>query len=642
MGQRLCNTCSDQRRAEFATTCIGYSPQSAAQKGYDISDINSAISAQFEEGIDPGSEVTQAKAVNMSPAAKVAEMIAADRNVRQCEAASVIPAIYNVQPQDPQESRYWGHAIHRKTGIGRQLMLIRNPKSLESQERLRSWVDDLLTIRWDGIVKTFEVFADYKNLCLVSESCTGGTVYDRILHRHYFTEQESAVLIRHMLQAVSHLHEKHLFHGHLAPDSFRFLNETPHAQLKLVDFGLELKAHHWDSVERSTSWGCPPCPPQFFETCKLVFLAPEVAPPPGAGRPGHPIGMTGNRSNGADFAPYAAKLAKALEGDGIFDAIDAHLNLTERERTPSHTAADIWSVGAIAFLLLCGYPPFFAPCKNAILGRVQRAEYAFDPPFWSKISEEAKDFVLRCLQQPTEERLLASEALVHPWVSSLADSSPSGSMFSSFLLNLRRFYRTSLIEALVANSLAERLNYSGMQSFLHRCREVDVGGNGFFTATDLRQVLLASNLTEIAESISTRIPRSLRHPGESYIDYTALVDSACCRKERHFEEDLWQGFQRAYGLESDGRITVDRLEEFLACTESRQCLSMGGATDEDESLSNIQKKMSQRCKNMGTTELDFFDLAATVFEELPPWPTVAPMTTTTATAPAEAWDPSET
>ena len=35
----------------------------------------------------------------------------------------------------------------------------------------------------------------------------------------------------------------------LSPECFRFLNASPHAPLKLVDFGLELKAHRWNAVE---------------------------------------------------------------------------------------------------------------------------------------------------------------------------------------------------------------------------------------------------------------------------------------------------------------------------------------------------------------------------------------------------------
>merc|ERR1712032_1314943 len=107
-------------------------------------------------------------------------------------------------------------------------------------------------------------------------------------------------------------------------------------------------------------------------------------------------------------------------------------------------------------------------------------DYSFDPPFWSKISEEAKDFVQQCLRSDAAERMSITEALQHPWIQSLADTSPSGSMLSSFALNLRRFYRTSLIEAFAANSLAAKLNFNQMHDLFVRCRESDVGGAGFF------------------------------------------------------------------------------------------------------------------------------------------------------------------
>merc|ERR1740130_1276716 len=79
-----------------------------------------------------------------------------------------------------------------------------------------------------------------------------------------------------------------------------------------------------------------------------------------------------------------------LDGDLLLEAIDAHLERTEELDPRQLPAADVWSVGAITFLLLCGYPPFFAPCRFAILSRIEKTDYAFDPPFWSKISEEAK------------------------------------------------------------------------------------------------------------------------------------------------------------------------------------------------------------------------------------------------------------
>lgn len=437
-----------------------------------------------------------------------------------------------------------------------------------------------------------------------------------------------------MLQALDHLHASHLYHGHLAPDSFRFLNERPHAPLKLVDFGLELKVSRWDATERQgcgeATWGAPPCPPQFFETCKLVFCAPDVVPVPGSDwRPGGPLGCLrvgrGSAVRGARSVPFAAQ-ARALDGEMLSDAIDAHLDLAERQCSPLPEAADAWSIGAIAFLLLCGYPPFFAPCRGAVLGRIHRAEYSFDPPFWSKISEEAKDFVQRCLCQPSEDRLTMAKALEHPWIVSLADSSPSGAMFFSFLLNLRRFYRTSLIETFVANSLADRLSHRDMHLFLFRCREVDVGGSSFFTATDLRQVLISAGLAEVAEAISTRFSRSLRHPGESYIDYHALVDSACLRRERHFEEEMWRVFQCFSRVGPDeGRIPLGKLAEFMASSEVRTLLGRGGVNDEDSTAETTERAVRHRCETSGAEHAEFFEVSAVLLHELPPWPTAAPM-----------------
>merc|ERR1719379_236540 len=164
----------------------------------------------------------------------------------------------------------------------RRLLTIRKPSGAERQERLRSVVRQLQGLRCDSVARILEIFEDCRTVSLVMEHCTGGTVYDRILQRQYFAEQESAVLIRHILQSLAPLHRAGLAHGQPTPDSFRFHSETPHAALKLVDFGLELKVHMLDGADvgdggsrdrrRTTCL-------QFFETCRIVFCAPEVVRP---------------------------------------------------------------------------------------------------------------------------------------------------------------------------------------------------------------------------------------------------------------------------------------------------------------------------------------------------------------------------
>lgn len=447
------------------------------------------------------------------------------------------------------------------------------------------------------------------------------------------------MLIKHMLQALVPFHENRLYHGNLTPDSFRFLNESPHAPLKLVDFGIELKVHRWDAVEHVS--GGPdlqnPHCPHFFETCKLVFCAPEIVPAPKRKPRGvvhtllsdmqdaEGIPLSSCRSSDSDEALPSAE-GDLLDGELLADVIDEHADWFEEQRqadlacdyNKKFEAADIWSVGAIAFLLLCGYPPFFAPSRNAILGRIHRSEVTFDPPFWSKISEEAKNFVNSCLKQSCWDRISVWEALEHPWIQSLADSSPSGSMFTSFMLNLRRFYRTSLIEMYVANMLATKFRREDMHDFLRRCREIDMCATGFFTASDLKHVLSALGHGSVSEAITARFLRAFRHPGESYIDYIAMLDSIFLRQQRIFEDELWFHFQRVCqssgkGDDSMGWLSIGELNMFFSDPVIMGLLMREipqSAGVEEASVGNrLQTSIRQHCAERGTSSLEFHTLA---------------------------------
>ena len=82
-----------------------------------------------------------------------------------------------------------------------------------------------------------------------------------------------------------------------------------------------------------------------------------------------------------------------------------------------------------------------------------------------------------------------------------------------------------------------------------------MASSGFFTASDLKHILSALGHPQIAEAISSRFLQTFRHPGESYIDYMALLDSVRLRQQRMFEDELWRHFQRV--LQSSGRCDVD-------------------------------------------------------------------------------------
>ncbi|XP_071698154.1 CDPK-related kinase 3-like isoform X1 [Rutidosis leptorrhynchoides] len=80
--------------------------------------------------------------------------------------------------------------------------------------------------------------------------------------------------------------------------------------------------------------------------------------------------------------------------------------------------ADIWSIGVISYILLCGSRPFWARTESGIFRAVLRADPNFDDIPWPSVSSEAKDFVKRLLNKDYRKRMSAAQALTHPWLSS--------------------------------------------------------------------------------------------------------------------------------------------------------------------------------------------------------------------------------
>ncbi|KAF6155375.1 hypothetical protein GIB67_019901 [Kingdonia uniflora] len=81
------------------------------------------------------------------------------------------------------------------------------------------------------------------------------------------------------------------------------------------------------------------------------------------------------------------------------------------------TEADMWSIGVIAYILLCGSRPFWARTESGIFRAVLKADPSFEEAPWPSLSSDARDFVKGLLNKDYRKRLTASQALSHPWLS---------------------------------------------------------------------------------------------------------------------------------------------------------------------------------------------------------------------------------
>jgi calcium/calmodulin-dependent protein kinase I len=87
-------------------------------------------------------------------------------------------------------------------------------------------------------------------------------------------------------------------------------------------------------------------------------------------------------------------------------------------------SVDMWSVGVIIYILLSGYPPFYADSAPALFKKIMDVKYDFDDMVWDDISDDAKDLIQHLLVKQSAKRFSAREVLEHSWLQGGATDKP--------------------------------------------------------------------------------------------------------------------------------------------------------------------------------------------------------------------------
>lgn len=129
------------------------------------------------------------------------------------------------------------------------------------------------------------------------------------------------------------------------------------------------------------------------------------------------------------------------------------------KNVPYDQAVDMWSVGVIIHVLLCGYPPFSDDNQQNLFRKIRMGDWKFNMDDWSHISAEAKTLIKKLLVCNPNQRWTAREALTSPWfTATLANADLSNSIQTvkrrqSVVLDRRR-RSTVLRSSLPASALA--------------------------------------------------------------------------------------------------------------------------------------------------------------------------------------------
>lgn len=286
------------------------------------------------------------------------------------------------------------------------------------------------------IIQLIEYFEEPEFFYLIFEKAYGGPLLNQIQRRVHFTEEEAVSIIRDLATALRFLHDRGIAHRDLKPENILCVEANSPRVIKLCDFDL------CSSVTQTVSTPLLQSPVGSAE-----YMAPEVV----------------NAFASLDNYDY--------------DDEDDEDELTYDKK------CDLWSLGIIAYILLCGYLPFSGhcddecgwekgeeciKCQRSLFAAIKSGDLVFPDAHWATVSSEAKDLISKLLVKEASQRIDAASVLAHPWIQNGGSSSnrletpavlrrqTSVKEFSDFATNALAIKRTFEINPAFAERLMRR------------------------------------------------------------------------------------------------------------------------------------------------------------------------------------------
>lgn len=271
-----------------------------------------------------------------------------------------------------------GHYATVKDAVSRRngscvAVKIFHPHRSSGDTQFNQELEVLMSVSHEHIVKFYEAFVEpvqgsaSVSTFLVLEKVTGEELFNRVVRKGKLRQDETKEIFRQLLKGIEYLHEKGIAHRDIKPENI-LLAITPSTS-------SQPNNKPWDENEADVKVKIAD-----FGLAKFIG---------------------------------ELKFTHTLCGTPAYVAPEVLINSSQRKYNKS---VDLWSVGVLLYVCLCGFPPFseeLAPpsMKNQILG----GRYAFFSPYWDDIDDTVLDLISRLLIVDPRERMNITECLSHRW-----------------------------------------------------------------------------------------------------------------------------------------------------------------------------------------------------------------------------------
>mmetsp|Transcript_63560 Transcript_63560/g.207283 ORF Transcript_63560/g.207283 Transcript_63560/m.207283 type:complete len:533 (-) Transcript_63560:437-2035(-) len=366
------------------------------------------------------------------------------------ESTSIDPGIFMPQHTNTGiEQRYKidaevGQGAHGCVSIGcdlacpdRKVAIKKMAMSSEKREAaFRKEIQIMKSLDHPNICKLYETYEDWYSMSLVMEYCEGGDLYQAIADRQALGEPGldepfAAHVVLQVAEAMKYAHGRGIVHRDLKPENICFFgaDRSLGSQVKVVDWGISSinGKNHYGALKRMhTHCGT------------LVYSAPEV-----------------HKRSDAKGRGYTA-------------------------------ACDVWSLGVVTYVMLCGELPFGGPMLKQMADMDDERFYMVKRP-WTHISQHAKDLVRGLLRARPEHRLSLDTVLAHPWLQRNVQQGPTGhaALVVSDIQQSRD--EQSQLRLVCASACVRQLDHESLKELATAFHELDENKDGFLCIKELRR-----------------------------------------------------------------------------------------------------------------------------------------------------------
>ncbi|KAL8472432.1 hypothetical protein ACS0TY_028962 [Phlomoides rotata] len=266
--------------------------------------------------------------------------------------------------------------------------------------------------------------------------------------------------------------------------------------------------------------------------------------------------------------------------------------------------SDVWSIGVITYILLCGRRPFWDKTEDGIFKEVLRNKPDFRRKPWPGISNAAKDFVKKLLVKNPQARLTAAQALSHPWVREGGEASDIP-LDISVLSNMRQFVKYSRFKQFALRALASTLDEEELSDVKDQFDAIDVDKNGVISLEEMRQALEKDLPWKMKDSRVLEILQAIDSNTDGLVDFSEFV--AATLHVHQLEEhnlDKWQQRSQAafekFDVDRDGFITPEELKMHTGLRGSINPLLEEADIDKDGRISLSEFRRLLRTASMSS------------------------------------------